>query len=235
MAINLPFPSALKLPVPRRLAILLASVLILISFLHTFAPSTLPPALVPSLPHHEPDASYFSPSKWIPPILYPNRPELPAEFDDDGQCIFLSPFDALSTAEKARAEYLELVEVSSGVVRSKFADGGDGRRQMESVDSGVNETGTVGMGKGWKPSGMTHPILGLLREGEVKWNDRMARQSKTLDQAVAVYEERWGRPPPKGFDLWCVLVRLQSRNLSTDMIFQVEFCHCKSRSPPRRI
>jgi beta-1,2-xylosyltransferase len=193
----MPFPSPLKIPLPRRLIIIGISSLTLLIFLHTFAPSTLPPALTPSTPHHEPDASYFSPSKWLPPLFNPTTPDRPAEFDEDGQCLFLSPFDALSPAEKLRAEYLELVETSSGVVKSVFGDGL--RKRDEGWGNGTIEEGVL------KPTGMTHPILGLLREGEVKWNDRMARQSKTLDQAVEVYKERWGRAPPKGFDLWYVV------------------------------
>ena len=190
---------AFKLPVPRRFLILTLSAFSLILFLHTFAPKTLPPALTPHLQHHEPDASYFSPSKWLPPIFNPNAPDRPPEFDEDGQCLFLSPFDALSPMEKLRAEYMALEEVSPGIVRSKPPpQGGDVDADPDFDDEyseASNSTRKL-------PQGLTHPIIGLLRDGERKWRDRMARQSTTLEQAVAVYEERWGRPPPKGFDQW---------------------------------
>ncbi|KAL7421975.1 cryptococcal xylosyltransferase 1 [Cryptotrichosporon argae] len=195
MGLNLPFSLPFKLPVPRRFAVLVVSFLVLVLFLHNFAPSTLPPALTPKYPHHEPDASYFSPSKWLPPILNPNAPERPAEFDDDGNCVFLSPFDALSAAEKERAAALDLVEVSSGIVRaSEAAFGTDDDPDLDDETAGNTTTA--------KTQGMSHPILALLRDGERKWNDRIARQSKTLEQAVDYYKEKWGRPPPKGFDDW---------------------------------
>jgi beta-1,2-xylosyltransferase len=193
MPLNLPFSSPLGLPVPRRFLLVGLSAAILVLFLHTFAPTTLPPAFTPSLPHHEPDASYFSPSKWLPPILNPNALDRPAEFDEDGQCLFLSPFEALSAAEKARAAYAELEEVSPGVVRSK--PGAPARDDDPDFDDDPMSNST-------KPSGLSNPILALLRDGEVKWNDMVARQSKTLQQAVETYTERWGRKPPHGFDQW---------------------------------
>ncbi|WWD17085.1 beta-1,2-xylosyltransferase 1 [Kwoniella shandongensis] len=198
MALNLPFPSPFAIPIPRRFVILILSGTILVLFLHTFAPSTLPPAFTPNLPHHEPDASYFSPSKWLPPILNPNAPSRPVEFDEDGQCLFLSPFDALSPAEKLRAEQLYLEQVSPGIVKSKAppTEGSDADPDFDDEFSALsNETRKM-------PTGMTHPILGLLRDGEVKWNAKLAQQSKTLEQAVEVYKEKWGRSPPKGFDEW---------------------------------
>lgn len=48
----------------------------------------------------------------------------------------------------------------------------------------------------------THPILGLLVEGERKWADLVERQSRTLEEAVVEYKKRYGRNPPKGFDHW---------------------------------
>lgn len=190
MPFNLPF----NMPIPRRFLILFLCVAIVILFLHTFAPTALPPVLTPNLPHHEPDASYFSPSKWLPPMLNPDAPDHPAEFDEDGNCLFLSPFDALSAREKERAAALILDYVSAGIVKSpdSFVNGDDS--ELDDDEFG-NSTHT-------SFEGTTHPILGLLRDGERKWNDMMAKQSKTLEQAVDVYKERWGRNPPKGFEKW---------------------------------
>jgi beta-1,2-xylosyltransferase len=195
MGFNLPF----NVPVPRRFLILFLCIAIIILFLHTFAPTTLPPALTPGLPHHEPDASLFSPSKWLPPILNSDAPDHPLEFDEEGNCLFLSPFDALSAREKERATALVLERVSAGIVKSpqEYMGGDDG--EIDGFGNMTDGAGTM--------EGMTHPILGLLRDGETKWNDMVAKQSKTLAQAVDVYKERWGRQPPKGFDKWYVNYR----------------------------
>lgn len=234
MAFNLPFNSPLALPLPRRFLLLGITIVAVILFLHTFAPTTLPPALTPNLPHHEPDASYFSPSKWLPPILNPNTPDRPLEFDEEGSCLFLSPFDALSAAEKARAQYLELEEVSSGVVRTKpRPPAKDDDPDFDAEDEMVGD-GSVGGGNSTKFSltGLTHPILALLRDGETKWNNLLAGQSKTLEQAVETYKERWGRNPPRGFDAWQVLQEWRSFSVSD---FQVELCSIGQCSATRRI
>jgi len=197
MGLHLPFPSPLKLPLPRRVLVLALSALVLFLFLHTFAPTALPPLLAPNLPHHEPDASFLSPSKWLPPIFNPDAPERPAEFDEDGMCLFLSPFDALSSAEKARVEFLELEQVSPGLVKA--------RQPLAAVDAVSDLSDEIFAANGTrqsKPAGLTHPILGLLRDGEVKWNNLRNKQSKTIEEAAEVYQRKWGRPTPKGFDLW---------------------------------
>jgi beta-1,2-xylosyltransferase len=197
---NLPFPSPLKVGIPRRFVIVFASTVILVVFVHAFFPAVLPPIL-PSSPHHDPDASYFSPSKWLPPILDGNPPSRPIEFDENGQCLFISAYDALSAQERARAEALELETVSPGIVRTKGSgSGAEADFDLEEFGNGVEGSNTS-----TRHTGLTHPILGLLRDGERKWNDRVARQSTTLEQAVANYKEKWGRSPPKGFGDWYVV------------------------------
>lgn len=47
-----------------------------------------------------------------------------------------------------------------------------------------------------------HPILHLIEKAEEEWEDLLASQSTTLEQAVAEYKRRYKRPPPKGFDVW---------------------------------
>jgi hypothetical protein len=47
-----------------------------------------------------------------------------------------------------------------------------------------------------------HPIFELMERGEQEWNEKLARSSRSLDEAVAEYKRRYGRNPPKGFDLW---------------------------------
>jgi len=47
-----------------------------------------------------------------------------------------------------------------------------------------------------------HPIFELVERAERAWADRQARASKTMPEAVKEYRRRYGRNPPKGFDLW---------------------------------
>ncbi|GMK58662.1 hypothetical protein CspeluHIS016_0601040 [Cutaneotrichosporon spelunceum] len=47
-----------------------------------------------------------------------------------------------------------------------------------------------------------HPIYDLLERSERDWQRKVDSQSKTLQEAVAEYGRRYGRPPPKGFDRW---------------------------------
>ncbi|KAF9220836.1 hypothetical protein BS17DRAFT_713280 [Gyrodon lividus] len=47
-----------------------------------------------------------------------------------------------------------------------------------------------------------HPIFELMRNAETEWEAKLARASKTLDEAVAEYKRRYRRPPPRGFDKW---------------------------------
>jgi len=48
----------------------------------------------------------------------------------------------------------------------------------------------------------SHPIPQLIREAEVKFERFLAKQSTTLDRAIAEYRRRYNRAPPKGFDEW---------------------------------
>jgi beta-1,2-xylosyltransferase len=47
-----------------------------------------------------------------------------------------------------------------------------------------------------------HPIPTLLGLGEKRWEELLSRQSRTLEEAVQEYTRRYGRNPPKGFDVW---------------------------------
>jgi hypothetical protein len=49
-----------------------------------------------------------------------------------------------------------------------------------------------------------HPMYDLIERAEVEWDKKLKRQSKSLEEAVAEYERRYHRAPPKGFDDWCV-------------------------------
>lgn len=52
------------------------------------------------------------------------------------------------------------------------------------------------------PPPQPHPIHLLIREAEAAWQEKLARQSHTLEDAVAEYQRRYSRPPPLGFDKW---------------------------------
>lgn len=47
-----------------------------------------------------------------------------------------------------------------------------------------------------------HPIPKLMADAEDKFRSLLARQSKTFEEAVAEYQRRYKRNPPKGFDDW---------------------------------
>ncbi|GBE83480.1 capsular associated protein [Sparassis latifolia] len=53
-----------------------------------------------------------------------------------------------------------------------------------------------------RPVVKEHPIPKLMAEAEDKFRKLLARQSRTLAQAVVEYERRYGRKPPRGFDEW---------------------------------
>lgn len=47
-----------------------------------------------------------------------------------------------------------------------------------------------------------HPIFELMEKAEAEWDAKVARQSRTLADAVVEYRRRYRRPPPRGFDKW---------------------------------
>lgn len=47
-----------------------------------------------------------------------------------------------------------------------------------------------------------HPIDQLIKKSEDEFNQLLARQSRTLEEAVAEYKRRYRIPPPPKFDLW---------------------------------
>jgi hypothetical protein len=51
-----------------------------------------------------------------------------------------------------------------------------------------------------------HPIYELIARAESAWQDKHKRASKTLPEAVKEYRRRYGRDPPRGFDLWQVTI-----------------------------
>lgn len=47
-----------------------------------------------------------------------------------------------------------------------------------------------------------HPIPKLMADARESYDTKVARQSKSLDEAVKEYQRRYKRAPPKGFDIW---------------------------------
>jgi hypothetical protein len=52
------------------------------------------------------------------------------------------------------------------------------------------------------PESKIHPIYQLIRDGRDNWDRKVARQSRTLKEAVQEYKKRYNINPPKGFDMW---------------------------------
>ena len=52
------------------------------------------------------------------------------------------------------------------------------------------------------PASQVHPIYQLIRDARIAWDQKVANQSKSLQDAVTEYERRYHQLPPKGFDKW---------------------------------
>ncbi|KAL7409844.1 hypothetical protein BDY24DRAFT_444581 [Mrakia frigida] len=72
------------------------------------------------------------------------------------------------------------------------------------IHEGADGSVVVGE-RDWEQDG--HPIRKLMDDARLKWDTQLARQSKTLEQAVETYKTRYGRAPPKGFDAWWKFAR----------------------------
>jgi hypothetical protein len=48
----------------------------------------------------------------------------------------------------------------------------------------------------------SHPVDQLIRTAESQFHETLARQSKSLEEAVVEYRRRYGIPPPPKFDVW---------------------------------
>ncbi|GFZ52387.1 hypothetical protein JCM24511_10160 [Saitozyma sp. JCM 24511] len=47
-----------------------------------------------------------------------------------------------------------------------------------------------------------HPIYKLIRDARKAWDNKLERQSQSLEEATVEYRRRYGRQPPRGFDKW---------------------------------
>jgi hypothetical protein len=62
-------------------------------------------------------------------------------------------------------------------------------------------------------AGRIHPIPGLMKAAETKWNAMLKSQSTTLAAAAKEYKRRYGLLPPDGFDLWFAYAKGQGVTL----------------------
>ncbi|KAG7440347.1 uncharacterized protein BT62DRAFT_1080961 [Guyanagaster necrorhizus] len=101
------------------------------------------------------------------------------------------------------------VEHAKPVYHSWGNFGGLGNLQHNAADKKIAaETGSLPMHKflsngllEMNPEG-PHPIYQLIEFSEKKWEAKLQRASKTLNEAVIEYERRYKRAPPRGFDKW---------------------------------
>ena len=61
---------------------------------------------------------------------------------------------------------------------------------------------------------LRHPVTGLIEAAAARWEARLARQSQTFEAAVAEYQRRYKRSPPKQFDIWWQCGLVVSRRLT---------------------
>ncbi|KAL7415711.1 glycosyl transferase family 90-domain-containing protein [Mrakia frigida] len=121
-----------------------------------------------------------------------------AQQDRLGKCEFVSPVEAYW-------ETIHRVRKQNGLsAESVGGNGGSGKAGMRFERSGEVEFEVRGEGGG---GGEEHPIPWLLRQAERKWQALVGRESTSLEEAVAEYEARWNRRPPKGFDHWFAFTR----------------------------
>ncbi|KAF5366447.1 hypothetical protein D9758_009723, partial [Tetrapyrgos nigripes] len=52
-----------------------------------------------------------------------------------------------------------------------------------------------------------HPIFELVERAQREWDDKLARASRTLQEAVEEYRRRYKRKPPRGFERWWAYVK----------------------------
>lgn len=112
---------------------------------------------------------------------------------DDGVCRFVSPVEAYHRDLRR--------------LRQKVADQNNfdliypshPNRTVRSHHHQFSSTGHLLISE---TPGSPHPIPLLLSVGEKRWEELLNRQSRTLGEASAEYERRYGRRPPKGFDTW---------------------------------
>ncbi|KAL1682640.1 glycosyltransferase family 90 protein [Schizophyllum commune] len=78
-----------------------------------------------------------------------------------------------------------------------------------------------------------HPIYELMDRAEAQWKKKVAKASRTLEEAVREYRRRYRRNPPKDFDVWWKFVQQHNVQLPDeyDQIYH-DFEHLWGIYPP---
>ena len=76
------------------------------------------------------------------------------------------------------------------------------RRQWTSAAALVSRTNLLRERARAPRPAIQHPIPSLMANARRQYAQKVARQSKTLEAAVAEYEKRYNKRPPAGFDEW---------------------------------
>jgi hypothetical protein len=117
--------------------------------------------------------------------------------EGDGLCRFVSPVEAYHRdLERLRRIYPHRIRPDT-FPNISLVDHGVSNTTIE--DHFFSPTGHLHVSPN---ASSPHPIPLLLALGEKRWEGLLANQSRTLPQAVKEYRRRYGRPPPRGFDIW---------------------------------
>lgn len=95
---------------------------------------------------------------------------------------------------------------------SRWGKWGRGAAQQVPLDSGEKHAvGADGMLETNPAAG--HPIYQLVADAKKRWDDKLAKASRSLPHAVGEYRRRYGRDPPAGFEAWWAYVKQKNVQL----------------------
>ncbi|WWD18593.1 hypothetical protein CI109_103046 [Kwoniella shandongensis] len=135
-------------------------------------------------------------------LIWKRHQKIPVEEIDDGLCRFVSPVDAYQR---------DLRRLRKLHPSSSHHDPLSHPHPPHNLTSHNSHSHTKSHHHTYSPTGhllvssdpeAPHPIPLLLDLGEKRWEELLSRQSRTLSEAVREYTRRYGRRPPKGFDVW---------------------------------
>ncbi|KJK61805.1 hypothetical protein P875_00086663 [Aspergillus parasiticus SU-1] len=66
-----------------------------------------------------------------------------------------------------------------------------------------------------------HPIDGLIRDAQAKWDQLLSKRVDSLADATKQYRDRRGRHPPPGFDQWFAFAKQKKAVLIEDLFDQI--------------
>ncbi|PNH69198.1 hypothetical protein VD0002_g1082 [Verticillium dahliae] len=74
--------------------------------------------------------------------------------------------------------------------------------KLPKTHDGVNDDASPKKAAPPLPRQSGHPIDDLIKKAEATFDDMMAREARTVEDAAKAYRERRGRHPPPGFETW---------------------------------